>query len=80
MNKQDRINPINADLARTFDTPHGERVLDYLEWKISQDVKFDSPESINPNAALWREAQRDQIRMIRSKLKNLKTQQKPLEG
>lgn len=70
-------NPLEQDLVRTFNTPHGLRALEGLERRAYSKYRIDTPPKsdeenpafVNPNAALYRSAQLDQLQYIKRVLK-----------
>ena len=76
----DDINQVTADYVRTFNTPHGRRVLAHIEqraysaFRLDQDYKNKqsgqlNPAFMNPYAAMYRSAQIDVVQRIRRMLK-----------
>ena len=70
-----------VDFVKTFNTPHGRRVLDRLESRSYSLIRIDqfptpiqpNPAFINPNAALYRAGMIDVINYCRRVLKKAKT-------
>ena len=66
---------IKTAYLRTFDTPHGQTVLKDMEARCYRMIRIDqhsSPVFMNPDAALYRAAQVDQINRIRGILEKAK--------
>ena len=64
---------IIRDFVKTFDTPHGRRVLDRLESRPYSLIRIDqhpsptypNPAFLNPNAALYRAGMIDTVKYCR---------------
>ena len=70
---------LKADYVRTFNTPHGRRVLIHLEKRAYSATRIDqrpnpkdpNPAYMNPNAAMYRAGQIDVIKRIQRELKSM---------
>lgn len=78
--KQTPKDQINADYVKTFNTPHGKRVLAHIEQRAYSAFRLDqeynskqsnqlNPAFMNPYAAMYRSAQIDVVQKIRRMLK-----------
>lgn len=69
------------DFVKTFDTPHGRRVLDRLESRPNSLIRIDQHPTpthpnlafLNPNAALYRAGMIDTVKYCRRVLAKGKT-------
>ena len=67
-----------ADYVKTFNTPHGRRVLAHIEQRAYSAFRLDqaptdtkpNPAFMNKDAALYRSAQIDVVQKIRRMLKS----------